>query len=145
MQIQRIQSVYLFLTAVLMAVFTFLPVIGLINDNGQESIGAIAMNSITYGSWLLLCLDVLIIVLAMITLFKYRNLKLQLKLCKILLLLIITLLVCVGIITYMQKGGAIAAVQWGIALPIVSMVCVMLAHKGIKHDRKLLSDSERIR
>lgn len=145
MQIQRIQSVYLFLTAVLMAVFTFLPVIGLINDNGLQSIGAVACGSVTIASPVLLCLDVLIVALALITLFKYRNLSLQIKLCKISLLMIITLLVCVGVTAYVQKGTSIAVMQWSIALPFVAIVLTILALKGIKYDKKLLSDSERIR
>lgn len=145
MQIQRIQSVYLFLVAVLMVVYMFLPVVGLINDNGTESIGALTTGGITYGSPLLLCLDALIAVLALITLFKYRNLSLQIKLCKITLLMVVTLLVCVGVTAYIQKGISIAVVQWTVALPFVAMVLTMLALKGVKHDKKLLSDSERIR
>ena len=45
----------------------------------------------------------------------------------------------------MQKGESIAVIQWSIALPFVAIVLTMLALKGIKHDKKLLSDSERIR
>ncbi len=145
MQIQRIQSVYLFLVAVVMVVFIFFPVIGLTNDNGLETIGAVATGSITYSSPLMLCLDVLIAVLALVTLFKYRNLTLQIKLCKITLIMIATLLVCVGVTAYMQKGTSIATIQWSIALPFVAMILTMLALKGVKHDKKLLSDSERIR
>ena len=145
MQIQRIQSVYLFLAAVLMVIFIFLPVIGLINDNGLSAMGAVAVGAVQHTMPLLLCLDVLVALLLIITIFKYRNLSLQMKLCNVNVLLIVTLLAYIFITTYMQKGQSIATIQWSIALPFVAMVLTMLAHKGIKHDKKLLSDSERIR
>lgn len=141
MQIQRIQSVYLLLAAIAMAVFMFLPVIGLINDNTELSVGALNTCGVTNAMPLMLCLDVLIVVLSLITLFKYRDLSFQMKLCKVNVMLIVTLLIIIGITAYLQKG----CVQWTIALPIIALVLVMLAHKGIKHDKKLLSDSERIR
>lgn len=141
MQIQRIQSVYLFLAAVAMAVFAFLPAISFVNDAGAQSIGALTLCGTTHVMPLLLCLDALIVVLLLITLFKYRNLSFQLKLCKVNLLLIFTLLATIGIMVYMQKGQ----LGWSLVLPFVAIVLVILAHKGIKHDKKLLSDSDRIR
>ena len=147
MQIQRIQSVYLFLAAVAMAVFTFLPVFSWMNEDGLLTVGALTTCGVTHAMPLLLCLDVLIVVMLLITLFKYRNLSFQLKLCKVNLLLIVTLLVTIGIIFYWQMKQAVNGPQWGwgVALPYVAIVLVLLAHKGIKHDKKLLSDSERIR
>lgn len=145
MQIQRIQSVYLFLATILMVIFIFLPVIGLINDNGLSAMGAVTVGTIQHAMPLLLCLDALVAILLFITIFKYRNLSQQMKLCKVNILLIISLLAYIFITAYMQKGESIAVIQWSIALPFVAIVLTMLALKGIKHDKKLLSDSERIR
>ena len=145
MQIQRIQSIYLLLAAILMAVFMFLPAIGLASESGLQTIGALNVCGITHAMPLLMCLDVLIVVLLLITLFKYRNLPFQMKLCKVNILLIVTLLIIIGITAYLQKVQSISAIQWGNVLPLIAIVFVVLAHKGIKHDKKLLSDSERIR
>ena len=145
MVIQRIQTLYLLIASILMAVFTFMPVIGLANDGGDFLVGALPINGVNETSYLLLVLDVLIIALSVVTIFKYKNLKKQITFCSALLLLVITLLVCIGVMMVMQKGVSVAVVQWPIAFPFLTMVLVMLARGGMKHDKKLLSDSERIR
>ena len=145
MQIQRIQSVYLLLAAIVMAIFTFMPAIELASDSGIQTLGALNFCGITQAMPLLLCLDVLIVVLLLITLFAYRNLSFQMKLCKINILLVVTLLAIIGITVFLQYGQSIATIKWSNVLPLVTIVLVVLAHKGIKHDKKLLSDSERIR
>lgn len=145
MVLQRIQTLYLLIAAILMAVFTFMPVFQLTNDSGVYAVGALATCGVNQTSFVLLNLDILIVALALVTIFKYKNLKSQMTFTKVLLMLVITLLVCIGVMMVMQHGISIAVVQWTIALPFVSMVLVMLAHGGMKHDKKLLSDSERIR
>lgn len=145
MVLQRIQTLYLLLAAILMAVFTFMPVIGLVNDGGEFLVGAVPTCGVNESSYILLVLDVLIVALSLVTMFKYKNLKKQITFCSVLLLLVITLLACIGVMMLMQKGVSIAVVQWPIAFPFVAMVLVMLARGGMKRDKKLLSDSERIR
>ena len=145
MQIQRIQSVYLFLAAIIMAVFTFLPVIGLETAKGVQTLGAIEVCGITTPMLLFLCLDVLIVVLLFITLFKFRSLSFQMILCKVNILLIVSLLLSIAITAFMHREQAVVSPRWTIALPFVAMVLVMLAYKGISHDKKLLSSSDRLR
>ena len=145
MVLQRIQTLYLLLAAILMSIFTFMPVIGLINDGGNFLVGAVTTNGVNQQSWVLLILDVVVVLLSLITIFKYKNLKKQITFCSVLLLLVIALLATIGVMMLMQKGQSIAVVQWTIAFPFVSMVLVMLARGGMKHDKKVLSDSERIR
>lgn len=145
MVLQRIQTVYLFIAVVLMAVFTFFPVFTVSNGDGVFTVGALANSSVNTPSTLLLCLDVLIALFALVTIFKYKNLKKQIALAGILLLLVIALLVTIGVLFVMQKGVGIAVIEWPIAFPFVTMVLVMLARGGMQRDKKLLSDSERIR
>ncbi|MBR6285261.1 MAG: DUF4293 domain-containing protein [Muribaculaceae bacterium] len=145
MVIQRIQTLYLLLVAVLMGIFAFLPVIGANVDGNALAIGALGTCGVTQPSWLLFCLDALVVVLALIAIFKFKDLKGQMRLCGVMLLLLVALLACIAVIFVGQRGQCTAVLQWPIALPLVAMVFTMLARKGIKHDRKLLSDSERIR
>lgn len=145
MVLQRIQTLYLLIAAIMMAVFTFLPVIQLTNDSGIFLVGAVTTCGINISSLILLALDLLIVVLAVITIFLYKNLKLQIKLAGILILLVVALLGTVAVMAIMQKGISIAILQWPIAFPFLALVMIMLAQKGMKHDKKLLSDSERIR
>ena len=145
MVIQRIQSVYLLLVAVLMGIFMFFPVIGGNVEGKDELVGALMTNGVTTQSLWLLALDALVAVLALIAIFKYKDLKGQIRLTGILILLILTLLVCVGVMVACLNGACISAVKWPIAFPVVALILAVLARRGIKHDKKLLTDSERIR
>lgn len=145
MVIQRIQTLYLLLVAVLMGIFTFLPVIGINVDGNNLAIGAFETCCVTHPSWLLLTLDALIVVLSVIAIFKYKDLKGQLRLVSIVVLMVVLLLVCITVLFIGQRSQCTAVFQWSIALPCAALVFAILARKGIKHDRKLLSDSERIR
>lgn len=145
MVIQRIQSLYLLLVAVLMGIFMFFPVIGGNVEGKDELVGALMTNGVTTQSWWLLALDALVAVLALIAIFKYKDLKGQIRLTGILVLLILTLLVCVGVMVACLNGACLSAVKWPIAFPVVALIFAVLARRGIKHDKKLLTDSERIR
>jgi len=143
MVLQRWQSVFLFLAAIAMAVFTFMPVMGLVTDNGTATLSALGCNEDGISSTVLLVLDCLIVILSLVTIFKYRDLKLQQRLCKINILLLIALIVVIMTMWLMQRGQAVLK-PWT-ALPFVALFFTMWASGRIKADRKLLSDSERIR
>ena len=145
MVIQRIQTLYLLLVVVLMSIFAFMPVIGANVAGNNLAIGAINTCGVTQPSWLLLCLDALIVVLSVIAIFKFKDLRVQMRLCGLIVLLLVTLLACIGMIFVMQKAECAVCLQWPVAFPFVALVLVLLARKGIKHDRKLLSDSNRLR
>ncbi|MBR1725477.1 MAG: DUF4293 domain-containing protein [Muribaculaceae bacterium] len=145
MVLQRWQSVFLFLAAIAMAVFTFMPVMGLIADDGNISLSALGCGENGVCSYLLLTLDCLIVVMLLVTIFKYRDLKLQQRLCKVNILLIVALIMTIAVMWLMQRGQAIAVLTPWVALPFVALFFTMWASGRIKADRKLLSDSERIR
>ena len=145
MVLQRWQSVFLFLAAIAMAVFTFMPVMGLVTDNGTVTLSALGCNEDGISSTVLLVLDCQIVILSLVTIFKYRDLKLQQRLCKINILLLIALIAVIMTMWLMQRGQAIAVLEPWIALPFVALFFTLWASGRIKADRKLLSDSERIR
>lgn len=125
MVLQRIQSVYLLLAAICTAVFGYLTCCpsgwGL-----TEIIGII--------------LSALLTVLALIAIFSYRNLSFQASQCSIGALLSFTLAACFCLGVYPQWEA-----MWKASLPFVAMLLWLMARKGIKHDAKLLRDSDRIR
>lgn len=128
-----------------MAVFTFMPVMGLIADDGNISLSALGCGENGVCSYLLLTLDCLIVVMLLVTIFKYRDLKLQQRLCKVNILLIVALIMTIAVMWLMQRGQAIAVLTPWVALPFVALFFTMWGSGRIKADRKLLSDSERIR
>lgn len=145
MVLQRWQSVFLFLAAIAMAVFTFMPVMGLVTDQGNLTLSALGCGDSGVSNYLLLTLDCLIVVMLLITIFKYRDLKLQQRLCKIDILLIVALIIAIAVLWFMQRAHAVVAVSLWVILPFVALFFTLWANGRIKADRKLLSDSERIR
>lgn len=142
--LQRIQSVYLFLGAVAIVVFMFLPL------QAPSQPGGVALSE-----WQMLMshisvsgvLSILLPILALIIMFMYDNLKRQLKCAKLLCLLTITYLIVLGI----KAGNVVATLGaggvrwWTLALPCLAMVFFMLAHRGINADKKLIESADRIR
>ena len=145
MVLQRWQSVFLLLAAIAIAVFTFMPVMGLVTDSGNITLSALGCGEGGVANYLLLTLDCLIFVLSLVTIFKYRDLKQQQRLCKVNILLIIALIACIAVLWLMQRGQAIAVLTPWIILPFVALFFTLWANGRIKADRKILSDSERIR
>lgn len=141
MVIQRIQTVYLLLAAIVTAVFAFVPVINVLNPDGVVEI---SFNSLHFGAWTMV-LEILIVILAIIAIFKYRDLKTQIRLTNVLMLLIVTLIIVISIMTWVLHDKLIMQFTPYIVMPFVALILVWLAKKGIKHDKKLLADSERIR
>ncbi len=138
---QRIQTVYLLLAAIVTAVFAFVPVINVLNPDGVVEI---SFNSLHFGAWTMV-LEMLIVILAIIAIFKYRDLKTQIRLTNVLMLLIVTLIIVIAIMTWVLHDKLIMQFTPYIVMPFVALILVWLAKKGIKHDKKLLADSERIR
>lgn len=148
MVIQRIQTLFLIAAAVLVGAFAFLPALTLQSLGNMYQIGAIFSGDSTSTSpdFLLLSLTGLIFVLSVISIFKYKNLKQQMQLCAINIALALALLVSVAALAFALRTPAVAVeIGWCNALPLVAIVCYVLAYRGIKHDKKLLSDSNRIR
>ena len=145
MVLQRWQSVFLLLAAIAMAVFTFMPVMGLATDNGVVTLSALGCDQEGVSSMVLLVLDCLSVILLLVTIFKYHDLKLQQRLCKVNILLLVAIIAFIVVMWLMQRGQAIAVLKPWIVLPFVALFFTMWASGRIKADRKLLSDSERIR
>ena len=136
MVIQRIQTVYLLLAAIAMAVFAFLPAVAV----GQEMIGAF-----TQPNYLLACLDALVVVLAVIAIFKFKNLKLQMKLCAIDALLTLVLVTVAVVLAFRGHDASQVVPSLWLMLPVAAVVLFVLARRAIARDKKLLSDSTRLR
>ena len=86
-----------------------------------------------------------IVVMLVATLFKFKDLRLQMKLCKVNLTLIVALILSIFVMWFLQRGHGIAVMTLWMMLPFAAMVLTMMANGCIKNDQKLLSDSERLR
>ncbi len=140
MVIQRKQSLYLLIAAILMGIFAFMP--SLIDENGTTMLGGYT-EGIDSVPFILSCLVAL---LSLVTIFKFKSLRFQKILCVVNILLIIATLSTICSIALMHKDcDLLGSITYYNALPVVAIIFLLLAHKGISHDQRLLSGSGRIR
>lgn len=153
MMIQRIQSIFLLLTAILMAAAIFCPLVE-IADGGKiattfHSFGIGKLFNAEYPTWGVLTFAVLSSLLALINIFLFKKRKLQANLG-----LLTALFIIVHYVALMMYLGAYLSrldstytlnIQFGIILPVVALVFDLLAVFKIRKDEKLVKSLDRIR
>lgn len=149
MVIQRIQSIYLLIAVILMAVFAFFPALTFELGGREFVYGALEAGKVgvTHIDPLMLTLVILISLLAFIDIFLYKNLQRQMTVCFVDIIIGLAMLVAIGIQAFYVTGkdGVTLSCPWSIALPILSIIFLMMAHKAMSRDKKLLRDSDRLR
>ena len=149
MVIQRIQTVYLIIAIILMVVFAFFPALSFVLGGREFVYGALETGKVgvTHFDPLMLMLIVLISLLALIDIFLYKNLQRQMTVCFVDIIIGLAMLVAICIQAYMvgTRDGVTLTWQWYLALPVLSIIFLMLAHKSMSKDKKMLRDSDRLR
>lgn len=156
--IQRIQSVYLAIAALVLTIAFFFPVIIYINEGQvwlEVLLKGLKDNSspqLGLSNNLLIPLQILngiIIVMAIASIFLYKNRKSQMKLVR--LGIVLTLVVIALIFFY--YANILAKItstipdfnQTGVYLILVALVMFILANRSIMKDDKLVRASDRLR
>lgn len=157
--IQRIQTIYLSLVAILTALTTFFD-LALFKMNEEliytYSIYKIVPQDggevITPGNWIpQIILLTVIFILAIFILFKFKNRKLQLKLGNLNYLFLATFIISsylsiMNISNILELGENVKTTYYiGFYLPIAAITFQFLANRGIKKDEKLVKSVERLR
>lgn len=138
MQIQRIQTVYLIITIILIGMFCTSSLGSL---TVEESITQIMVKDYP----VLLIVGIATAVLLLINIFLFKNLQLQKRVTLISMLLMATLCVSALFIIYGAVPGAQMLWVGGVLILIGAMLFALLAYNGMKKDEKKLRDSDRIR
>ncbi len=146
MVIQRWQSVWLLVAAILVGLFCILPM-ALIITEGPEVMDA---NSATfmypYDNWVMLVVGILVAVLLIINIFSFRDTRRQKMMTLVAIVLIAVLAACACLMVYgFQADGARAEWMGSILLLGGAVVFALLAYRGIRHDEKLLKAADRLR
>jgi len=135
--IQRIQSIYLFLAALVSAIIPL--VISLYATN--EGVAVYAKEKPV-----LLALFLGSAILSIITIFSYKKRQHQFVLGRLNIILNFALL---GVLVYQSQilSGGAAAPEKGIGMitPLISIVLIALANKAIKRDEDLVKSVDRLR
>lgn len=145
MQIQRIQSLYILIAAVLMCVFAFVPMLSfeVAIDACPDVITGATMRPLDeLGILVPVGLTALFL---LVDIFLYNNLTLQRKFLCFCMMLTVISCALVAYITFIGLAPEKAALSWWCVLPIVSLFFQWLGIRGIRHDYNLLRSADRLR
>lgn len=144
MVIQRWQTVWLLIAAILAAVFCFLPM-ALVSDAmaSPESVTFIRPTDLP----VLFLVDGVVALLLFIAIFLYKNTARQRTVTLVSMLLIVVVMVTEVCYLLSWDAGAGARVEWlgSIFLLLGALVSAVLAYRGIRHDERLLRAADRLR
>lgn len=153
--IQRIQSIYLVISIVILSLLFSNPVAEIIISDSLylifkfsriESLSGSDFSSIS--AWPVPVLLIAIILIELATIFLYNFRILQMRLCVFNIILKFGL---VGMIYFFTKwtlnhmNGNDSIFLWPIMIPFVSIILTYLAFKGIQKDEKLVRSYDRLR
>jgi glucan phosphoethanolaminetransferase (alkaline phosphatase superfamily) len=155
--IQRKQSVFLALAALLGIIIFFLDIAliqisvpekktVILHFASLEATGVTIVQPFFYN--MIMIFDVLIVALCIYTIFEFANRPKQIKLCRGVIFLIVLLIGCMFLITDKLKGqftGSTIFYLYALYVPIVMLVLVFLAIQGISADEKLVRSADRLR
>ena len=161
--IQRRQTIFMLLSVIITALLFFMP---LMSFNANDEVMRFTIFGIknpietmsfsaTY-TWPLVVLTILMTVAPLVTIFLYKKRELQVRLCRLNMLVNIIFIGLVFIYYESDVMSVIFAVEndiytldvayfIGMAFPLVNLVLEILAIRGIKKDIELLKSVDRLR
>ncbi len=155
--IQRKQTLFLLASVIVLTVCLFFPV-AYFEPKGMEvesllyNLGTVSdKNGISFDAtcfplFLLLSVSA---VIALVTIFMYKNRKLQMTLCSVSMLFALLwyidyALLFFGVIPLANMEGTLG-IKFASCLPFISIILLAMAKKGINDDEKLIKAADRIR
>ncbi len=155
--IQRKQTIFLLLVIIASAISFFFPLasfIGVKNSvilfvqKAHSLVPGSTFNQNGYFSLPLLSATGFVMVFSLITIFLYKNRKTQMKIIKVCILVEIALigLFFLYYVDFLQKlTGGTAEYKTAVFMPLISLVFLVLAYRGILQDEKLIRSADRLR
>jgi len=153
--IQRIQTIYLALAAILTSLSLFLPLFGFnTQDSMAYAVDAYSVTNLSSGETTeavnrigLLILVPLAVVIMLFTIFQYSNRKRQLAIGSVLYLLLAGIITYFMFFTEWNRPDEMQTMSWGIGYfgPIAALPFVFLANRAIKKDENLVKSLDRLR
>jgi hypothetical protein len=149
--IQRIQSVYLFLAVLAIVAMFFFPIANFYGDmhyfylnlTGISDASFISINTIP-----LIVMAAILIVLIFSSIFAFKNRALQIKMIRfaVLLLLAYIIILYFGYIdNIIKKADVEVQYKVGVYFPLIVLVFLLLANRGVIQDEKKVRAADRLR
>lgn len=155
--IQRIQTLFLLIVAVLSALMFFVPVASFLSDLYYFKLFLYEFRNMTPGTEIefglmtvlpLLGINALILILTLFSIFKYKNRILQVRLVRFTMLLSMILIVGVFFLypnLIAKTTEAVSEFEMGAYIPIINLLFLFLANRYILKDERLVRSMDRLR
>lgn len=150
--LQRIQTIYLFISVLILSLILFFPVFKF--NSGEYVFNSISIEQISDNKTIevvstlpVLILSIIINLVTLFTIFLFKKRNLQMKFSIISILLIIGLYILIAVYRFFVIDFDITTTSYSFTLiiPIISLILIFLAYKGIKKDEELVKSVDRIR
>ena len=146
--IQRIQTLYLLVSAILLALLFALPIAEIAKDGAIYlfNYAGISQNGTPLKSGFVISFLVgIIVLLQMVTIWSYTNRTRQIRMTICSIFLLVGLLGAFSFFTYYSFNGAQISFKLGAIFPLIAIVLDYLAIRSIKKDVALIRSIDRIR
>ena len=156
--LQRIQTIFLALVVILGIVFSFIPVLGFIGYeteyvmNAYKTVAVDDVTTIVSKNMGVGVMQGFIFLVALLTIFMYKNRSLQMKLGKLNILLIALQITAIVMYSDVAKtaigpnaNDVMVAFKFGSIIPVINLILTYLAIHFIKKDDKLVRSADRLR
>ena len=146
--IQRIQTVYLLIVTALLIVAMCLPIGYFTDPMGDHVFKALGIEiSGSYQStWGLFGILVLSAMVALATIFLYKNRTLQIRMTMFNSLLIVGYYIAVVAFYFaLSSDTNFFRMAWTLCLPFIAIVLNLMAIRSIRHDESMVKAADRIR
>ncbi len=149
--IQRIQSVYLLLAAVAISVMFFFPIANFYGDMNYFYLSLTGISDDTYlsiNTIPLIAVAAALIILSLASILLYKNRLLQIRIVRfgVLLNLAFIIIIYFGYIdTITKKAGVEVQYKTGIYFPLIVLILLILAIRGVMTDEKKVRAADRLR
>ena len=136
MVIQRIQTLYLLIAAIIMGLYCTLVPIGTVGETAVHVPDVVPVLVVT----------LVTIAVTVIDIFLFKNLKTQIAVCGVAQLLIVATLGTFSVIYFKWLDSfTYSELLISVAAPVASYIFLMLARAGMKRDYKTLRDYDHFR
>ncbi|MCI5744602.1 DUF4293 domain-containing protein [Phocaeicola faecicola] len=148
--IQRIQTVYLLIVAILMVLMMSFPIGFFYTEAAVAEMSNLSValpdGALDYTPWALFVLLMLVAVLSLATIFLYKKRMLQIRLTLFSSIVLIGYYATLAFFVYSTlKGYGSFTYSWTVSLPVVSIILNWLAIRAIGKDEMLVKAYERLR
>lgn len=146
--IQRIQTVYLLIVAGLLITAMCLPMGYFIDTTGEHPFKALGVeiNGAVQSTWGLFGILMFGTIVALATIFLYKNRMLQIRMTIFnSLLLVGYYIAAVAFYVALKSDESMFRIGWALCLPLVSIILNILAVRAIGRDEVLVRAADRLR